>query len=79
MVTRTETSDKITTASVWDNRSQEYMSEENVSSRGIAWFLGEDDMKETLTWNLNGDSSKYRFVWGEYVDGVQTGTAYIFD
>lgn len=70
---------EITTVSVFDNRTQKYWTEEQVKERGIVRFLDLSDLKETLNWNLNGDSSKYRFKWGQSGGGVSEGQAYIFD
>ena len=52
---------QIKTISVIDNRTNEYKDEKFIQDRGISWFLNLDDLKETLNWNLNGDSSKYVF------------------
>lgn len=70
---------KILTVSVFDNRAGEYWPEECIHKRGIVWFMNMDDMKETLNWNLNGDSSKYQFKWGQTAKGISEGRAYIFD
>lgn len=69
---------KIRTVSVFDNRTQEYWHANKIHSRGIEWFLGLDDMKETLNWNLNGDSSKYQFRWGQSCKNISEGRAYVF-
>lgn len=61
---------------VFDNKSQFYRNKEFIKERGIDWFLDLSDLKETLNWNLNGDSSKYQFVWDE---NQKTGKAYVFD
>lgn len=68
----------IKTVSVFDNRTQEYWTKEAIQERGIEWFLGIDDMKETLNWNLNGDSSKYQFKWGQSSEETSEGRAYVF-
>jgi hypothetical protein len=70
--------DSIETVSVFDNRSQEYMTEEYISERGIQSFLDIKDLKETLNWNLNGDSAKYQFKWGQSTKYKSEGRAYIF-
>lgn len=70
---------KIRTVSIFDNRTQDYWSEEQVKDRGCEWFLNLNDLKETLNWNLNGDSSKYQFVWGRSTKEKSGGIAYIFD
>ena len=62
------------TATVLDNRVNEYMDKAFIDSRGISWFLNLEDLKETLNWNLNGDSSKYIFKWETDSEGI----AYIF-
>lgn len=49
---------RIKTVSVFDNRTQKYWSVDQIQERGIVWFLNLTDMKETLNWNLNGDSAK---------------------
>lgn len=70
---------EIRTVSVFDNRTGEYWPEKCIHERGITWFMNLDDMKETLNWNLNGDSSKYQFKWGQTAKGISEGRAYIFD
>lgn len=70
---------KITTESVYDNRTKSFWDKDRIKERGIQYFLNMDDVKETLNWNLNGDNSKYQFKWGQSVKGVSEGYAYIFD
>lgn len=70
---------KITTESVYDNRTQTFWNEERIKERGIQYFLNMDDVKETLNWNLNGNDSKYQFKWGQSGKGISEGYAYIFD
>ena len=36
-------------------------------------------VKETLNWNLNGDSSKYQFKWGRSGKETTQGKVYIFE
>lgn len=68
----------ITINSVFDNRTGEYWKDEQITERGIKSFLDTQDLKETLNWNLNGDSSKYQFKWG-MTSLRSEGIAYIFD
>lgn len=70
---------QIKTVSVLDNRTNEYKDEKFIQDRGISWFLNLDDLKETLNWNLNGDSSKYVFKWGQSSKTNSDGIVYIFD
>ena len=70
---------KIRTVSIFDNRTQEYWSEEQIGKRGCEWFLDLNDLKETLNWNLNGDASKYQFAWGKSSKKESEGVAYIFN
>lgn len=70
---------KIKTVSVFDNRTQEYWTKEKIEERGIERFLNMEDMKETLNWNLNGDSKKYQFKWGQSTKTTSEGKAYIYD
>jgi hypothetical protein len=70
---------EIFTEDVFDNREQKFWSDERIQERGIKKFLNMDDMKETLNWNLNGDSSKYQFKWGQGTKDCTEGVAYIFD
>ena len=70
---------QIKTISVIDNRTNEYKDEKFIQDRGISWFLNLDDLKETLHWNLNGDSSKYIFKWGQSSKTNSDGIVYIFD
>jgi len=69
---------EIKTISVYDNRINEYLDKEFMKERGIELFLNIEDMKETLNWNLNGDSSKYQFKWGQSSKGFSEGRAYIY-
>ena len=70
---------EIITENVFDNREQKYWTDERIQERGIRKFLNMEDMKETLNWNLNGDSSKYQFKWVYTVRDKSEGIAYIFD
>ena len=69
---------EIKTVSVFDNRTQKYWTEEQIKERGIVRFLNLSDLKETLNWNLNGDSSKYNFKWGQSGRDTSEGRAYVF-
>ena len=70
---------RLTTVSVYDNRTQAYWTPEQIKERGIVHFLDLDDLKETLNWNLNGDSARYNFKWGQSSKTRSTGVAYVFD
>ena len=69
---------EIVTKSVFDNRTQTYWTDERIQERGIRKFLNMEDMKETLNWNLNGDSSKFQFKWGQSSKDSTEGLAYVF-
>lgn len=79
MVESDKTTGEIRTTSIFDNRTQQYWNAEQIKSRGCEWFLNLTDLKETLNWNLNGDSSKYQFAWGQTSKNKSEGAAYIFD
>jgi len=70
---------KIKTVSIFDNRSQKYLTDEFIQERNVRHFLDLNDMKETLNWNLNGDSSKYQFKWGQSGKTHSEGLCYIFE
>lgn len=70
---------EIITESVYDNRTKEYWSPEQIHERGIEYFLNMDDLKESLNWNLNGDESRFQFKWGFTGTDISYGCAYIFD
>lgn len=70
---------KIKTISVLDNRTNTLWSEDQINERGIKFFLDISDLKETLNWNLNGDSSKYQFKWLRSGKGTTEGVAFVFD
>ena len=70
---------EIKTISVYDNRIKEFLSKEDIKERNIEWFLNIEHLKETLNWNLNGDSSKYQFTWGQRDNNYVEGVAYVFD
>lgn len=69
---------EIKTISIFDNRTKEELEHEYLKERGIERFLDINDMKETLNWNLNGDSSKFQFKWGQTAKEFTQGKAYIF-
>ena len=50
----------LTTSSIWDERTQKYWESKQISERGIESFLNIEDCKQTLNWNLHGDSARYR-------------------
>ena len=52
---------------------------QQIAERGIERFGDLNDMTETLNWNLNGDSSKFKFVWGQSGRSGSTGYAYVYD
>ena len=66
---------QLQTVCVYDNRTKELWTKEQIIERGIVPFLGEHDMKETLNWNLNGDSEKYQYN----IIGTSYFTALIYD
>ena len=70
---------KIYTCTIYDNRTNKYWTKEQIAKRGVEWFLSIQDMKETLNWNLNGDSNKYQFKWGLSCKTKSEGIAYVFD
>ncbi len=70
---------KIKTISVLDNRTNMFWTENQIKERGIEFFLDTSDLKESLNWNLNGDSSKYQFKWLQSGKEITEGVAYIFD
>ena len=73
-----KTTGKIRTVSVFDNHTKEPWSQDRIHERGIEWFLDLAHMKETLNWNLNGDSSKFHFQWGQSTKEISEGRAYVF-
>lgn len=72
-------SKEIETVSIFDNRKDRNLTDEEIQERGVKSFLNLQDLKETLNWNLNGDSSKYQFKWGQSGKYDSEGRAYIFD
>ena len=70
---------EIKTLSIYDSRTNKYYSEEELQERNVRYFLDIEDLKETLNWNLNGDSTKYQFKWGQSGKCDTEGRAYIFD
>lgn len=70
---------KIETVNVYDNRTGSFWNEERIKKRGILNFLDMHDMKETLNWNLAGDSEKFQFAWGMGNKEYQDGIAYVFN
>ncbi len=65
---------------VEDNRISRAWTAKQIHERGIdQTYKDLDELKETLNWNLAGDSSKYRFMWGQSGRITSTGAAYIFE
>lgn len=70
---------EILTESVIDLRTEIAWNRQEIAERRIERFGNLKDMADTLNWNLNGDSSKFRFQWGQSRKSGSTGYAYIFD
>ena len=70
---------EINTISVFDIRTQKYWTKEKISERGIENFSSFPDMRETLNWNLNGNSSLYYFKQTKRSNTTFKGKAFIFD
>ena len=70
---------KLETVSIFDNRKNTNLTDEELIERNVKFFLNLQDLKETLNWNLNGDNSKYQFKWGQSGKYDSEGRAYIFD
>lgn len=70
---------RIETVSVFDNRENKEWTKERIAEQGIETFFDVADLKESLNWNLNGDSSKYQFQWEQSTKQISKGKAYIFD
>lgn len=67
------------TRSILDLRINSYWDPEQILERGVKNFNNLQDLKATLNWNLNGDSAKYKFQWGQSGKSGTTGYAYVFD
>lgn len=67
------------TRSVLDLRTNIHWTPEQILERGVKSFNDLQDLRETLNWNLNGDSAKYQFQWGQSGKYGTIGYAYIFD
>ena len=67
------------TRSILDLRINSYWGPEQIRERGVKNFNDLQDLRDTLNWNLNGDSGKFRFQWGQSGHSGSTGYAYIFD
>lgn len=81
-VDKDEDTDELITIRVFDNRTQEEWSEEQIKERGIEKFGDFDDLFESLNWNVNGDSKKFKFEWiepDEDEEEPMSGRAYVFD
>lgn len=67
------------TRSILDLRIDAYWPPEQIRERGVKDFNDLQDLRDTLNWNLNGDSTKYQFRWGQSGKYGTTGYAYVFD
>lgn len=68
---------EILTESVSDLRTEVAWNRQQIAERGIERFGDLNDMTETL--NLNGDSSKFKFMWGQSGRSGSTGYTYVYD
>lgn len=66
-------SNSLQTVSVYDNRINAEWSEEKIKNRGIEKFSNMDDAKETINWCVDGDSTKYQFIWAHNGSTTSTG------
>ena len=70
---------RIITLSVFDTRIQEYWTTEHIINRGVSNFTDMDDMKATINWCVNGDSTEYYVKKGPS-SGISTSWyVYVFD
>ena len=83
----------VSVVAVYDNKAGRPWSDDEMMNRGLCGCIGMDildksgrvccdglDMvKETLCWNLNGDSSKFGIKWQGSGKNIACGTAYVFD
>lgn len=69
----------LTTEIVTDQRTGEEWTQEQIQERGITSFSDLKDLAETLNWNLNGDSSKFFYKFGQSGKDTSTVYAYVFD
>lgn len=67
------------TRSILDLRVNSYWDPEQIRERGVKNFNDLQDLRDTLNWNLNGDSAKYQFRWGQSRKSGSAGYAYVFD
>lgn len=67
------------TRSILDLRINSYWDPAEILERGVKNFNDLQDLRDTLNWNLNGDSEKYQLQWGQSGKYGTTGYAYIFD
>ena len=88
---KTEQNRPIRVVSVYVRRTNQFWNIEQLEDRGLTGIVaadtfnkwgqkiqsGLDSLAETLNWNLNGDSSKYKFRWGQSGKSRSTGYAYI--
>lgn len=70
---------ELKTISIFDNRKDRNLTDEEITERNVNFFLDLQDLKQTLNWNFNGDDSKYQFQWGQTGKNDSEGRAYIFD
>ena len=70
---------QIETLEVVDNRTNEHWDDKKINERGIRKFNDTHDLEETLNWNLNGDSSRYKLKWGMTTNENTYGIVYVFN
>lgn len=80
MVTKNNDEKNFVVEDVYDNRTCEEWTVDRMKERGLLdGFLDKDDLKESLNWNLNGDSDKYRIKIKERTKEKTIYTCFIYD
>ena len=79
IVSSNKKTSRIITLGVFDNRTQEYWTTEHIISRGVSHFNDMDDMKDTINWCVNGDSTEYYVKKGPSRGLCTSWYVYVFD
>lgn len=66
----------IKTVSVYDTRTGELWTKEQIKERGIEEFISDADLIESLCWNTNSDGDKSEVLWSK---NSRYGTVYLYD
>lgn len=69
---------RIRTTRIHDMRTGKDWTAEHAAERGVLHFASLSDMVESINWNVNGDSRRFRYTFGPRTNDGTPITAYVY-